>query len=249
MGKNVALVTGGTGGIGTATCLLLSASGFETYALDHPSRAEKIQDSWLVEVNQTSSSQIQAVFADVGDYESCAKMAESLLNETGGVTVLVNAAGITRDALFTKMQQHQWNEVMSSNLDSLFNVTHQFINPMIEQGYGRIVNISSVSGGKGQFGQTNYAATKAGVHGFTKALAQEVANKGITVNTISPGYVATPMVMAIRDDIREKIVDLIPVGRMGQPEEIAHVIGFLVDEKSGYITGANIDINGGLWMH
>jgi len=196
-----------------------------------------------------TSDTIDVRFADVANFESCEKMASDLIERWGPVSLLVNAAGITRDTTLGKMDQHQWNDVLRTNLDSLFNITRQFIRPMVDQGYGRIINISSVNGQKGQFGQTNYSAAKAGVHGFTMSLAQEVAAKGITVNTISPGYVDTNMVMAIPEDIREQIIKQIPVGRAAEPSEIARVICFLGEEQSGYITGANIDINGGLWMH
>lgn len=243
-----ALITGGTGGIGTEICLHLSSAGYRIIALDHPAQKDQLTD-WLDKINQQADNHIELCFADVGDFDSCTTCAEEILRVHGSPSVLVNAAGITRDTTLRKMDLHQWQDVIRTNLDSVFNVTRQFVQPMADQGFGRIINISSVSGQKGQFGQTNYAAAKAGMHGFTKALAQELASKGVTVNTISPGYVSTSMVMAIREDIRANIVDQIPVGRMAEPSEIARVVAFLADDQSGYITGANIDINGGLWMH
>lgn len=248
MSTQYALVTGGSGGIGTEICVELAASGFRILALDHPSRKEHLTD-WLEQINQRANTRVDLCFADVGEFDSCLACAEEIIDQYDSPTVLVNGAGITRDTTLRKMDKHQWDDVLRTNLDSVFNVTRQFIEPMVEKGFGRIINISSVSGQSGQFGQTNYAAAKAGMHGFTKALAQELASKGITVNTISPGYVATAMVEAIREDIRADIVKQIPVGRLAQPAEIARVVSFLSDENSGYITGANIDINGGLWMH
>jgi len=244
----LALVTGGTGGIGTEICKKFARAGMRVIALDIPSRVEQAK-SWQAELNSAESLEIQVATADVADFDSCQAMAEEVLAKHGAVTYLVNAAGITRDSTLAKMDKLMWQDVVRTDLDSVFNITRQFLEPMIEQRYGRIINISSVNGRKGQFGQTNYSAAKAGVHGFTKALSQEMASKGITVNTVSPGYVGTPMVMAIREDVREKIVQQIPMKRLAEPSEIAHVVSFLCDKASGYITGANIDINGGLWMH
>ncbi|MBU6476067.1 MAG: acetoacetyl-CoA reductase, partial [Alphaproteobacteria bacterium] len=185
---------------------------------------------------------------DVADFGQCLVTAEEIASDLGSIQVLVNNAGITRDSSLRKMTQQQWVDVISSDLDSVFNMTRSVINGMMENGFGRVINISSINGQKGQFGQTNYAAAKAGMHGFTKALAQEVAQKGITVNTISPGYVATDMVMAVAEDIRNRIMDQIPLGRFGTPEDIAHVVSFLADNDSGFITGANIAVNGGHYM-
>lgn len=180
---------------------------------------------------------------------SCADCIKTVEELTGGsVDVLVNNAGITRDGMFKKMSWEQWNEVLSANLDSMFHMTRLVINPMLEKGFGRVINISSVNAQKGQFGQCNYSAAKAGIHGFTKALAQEVAAKGVTVNTLSPGYIMTPMVAKISEDIQAKICSTIPVGRFGNPEEIGRAIAFLADENSGYITGSDLSINGGLHM-
>ncbi|OQX02367.1 MAG: beta-ketoacyl-ACP reductase, partial [Thiothrix lacustris] len=163
--------------------------------------------------------------------------------------IIVNCAGITRDATFKKITPAHWAAVMKTNLDSVFNVTHQFVNEMAERGFGRVINISSINGQKGQFGQTNYSAAKAGVHGFSMALAQEVARKGVTINTLSPGYIATEMVMAIAEDVRNKIIAQIPVGRLGTPEEMAAIVSFLASDKAGFITGANISANGGQFIH
>jgi len=244
----LALVTGGTGGIGTEICKNFAHAGMQVVALDIPSRLDEAM-AWQADMKEQHKLDIRVATADVADFNSCQSMAEEVLASYGAVSVLVNAAGITSDSTLAKMDKSMWDNVLRTDLDSVFNITRQFIEPMIAQQYGRIVNVSSVNGRKGQFGQTNYSAAKAGVHGFTKALSQEMANKGVTVNTVSPGYVGTPMVMAIREDIREKIVQQIPMKRLAHPSEIAHVVSFLCDSASAYITGANIDINGGLWMH
>ena len=185
---------------------------------------------------------------DVGDNEQCAEVMARIEAEHGGVDVLVNNAGITRDTTMRKMSYEQWQAVLRINLDGVFNVTRQLLPGMLERGWGRIVNISSINGQKGQIGQTNYAAAKAGMHGFTKSLALEVARKGITVNTVSPGYIATEMVMAVREDIRQQIIAQIPVGRLGQPEEIAAAVAYLVSDEAGFVTGSNLSINGGQHM-
>jgi acetoacetyl-CoA reductase len=175
-------------------------------------------------------------------------MGDKLNADFGGVDVLVNNAGITKDGTFRKMVPDQWNAVLTVNLDSVFNVTKQFIDGMLNKSWGRVINISSINGQKGQFGQTNYSAAKAGMHGFSMALAQETAKKGITVNSISPGYIGTEMVMAIPEDVRNQIVAQIPVGRLGKPEEIAALVAFLASEDGAFITGANIAANGGQHM-
>ncbi len=189
------------------------------------------------------------VFGDVTDFDAMGEMVRDLTAEHGGVDILINCAGITRDATFRKMTPEQWRAVLSTNLDSVFNVTRHVIDGMVERGWGRIINISSVNAVRGQFGQTNYAAAKAGILGFTKSLAQEVVKKGVTVNAISPGYVQTEMVMAIREDVRQKIVSEIPAGRLAMPEEIADAVAFLASENSAYITGTNLAVNGGLHMY
>jgi acetoacetyl-CoA reductase len=189
--------------------------------------------------------QVPLYVFDVGDNQASTETIERILNEHGNIDVLVNNAGITRDASIRKMSYQQWEEVIRVDLNSLFNVTQPVLPGMVEKGFGRIVNISSINGQKGQFGQTNYSAAKAGVHGFTKALAQEVARKGITVNTVSPGYIATDMVMGMDEQIREKIVASIPVGRLGRPEEVAAAVAYLVSDDAGFVTGADLSINGG----
>jgi acetoacetyl-CoA reductase len=188
-------------------------------------------------------------FGDVSDFEAMGVMVKKIEADHGPVSVLVNCAGITRDSTFRKMTPEQWHSVISTNLDSVFNVTRHVIDGMIERGWGRIVNISSVNAVRGQFGQTNYSAAKAGILGFTKSLAQEVVRKGITVNAVSPGYVQTDMVMAIREDVRDKIVAEIPAGRLARPEEVADAVGFLASDNAAYITGTNLSVNGGLHMY
>ena len=191
-----------------------------------------------------------AIFrCDVSFYDECAAMAEAIEQQLGSVAVLVNNAGITRDTTLRKMSPEHWDAVIRSNLDSLFNVTRPLINGMVANGFGRIINISSINGRKGQFGQTNYSAAKAGMHGFTKALAQEVAGKGVTVNTIAPGYIATDMVMAVPEEIRNKIIAQIPVGRLGRPEEIAAAVAYLASDEAGFVTGSELSINGGQHMY
>ena len=245
MSKKTALVTGGIGGIGTAVCQELLHKGNRVIAGYHPSEAEQAQAA-LAEWEKEGAD-VSIVAGDVSSFSSCAKMAEEIQKKGHVVDIIVNCAGITRDKTLKKMGEDDWNAVINVDLNSMFNVTRQFIDGMLERGYGRIVNISSVNGQKGQFGQTNYSAAKAGVHGFTMALAQEVARKGITVNTISPGYVDTTMTQAIPEDITKQIVAQIPMGRMAKPEEIAYVIGFLTDTRVDYITGANIPVNGGMF--
>jgi acetoacetyl-CoA reductase len=195
-----------------------------------------------------SGVKVWAAEGDVNEYEACAEMFYRVRSTIGPVEILVNNAGITRDGVFKRMSPDDWYSVINTNLNSVFNVTRQVIEGMTERGWGRIVNISSVNALKGQFGQTNYSAAKAGMHGFTKALAQEVVKRGVTVNTISPGYVETDMVRAIRPETLRSIIEQIPMARLAQPSEIAGLIAFLVSEEAGYITGANIAINGGLYM-
>lgn len=247
MKSKVALVTGGMGGIGTAICQHLADQGAYVIAAynrngDHDS-AKKIQIE-----QQNLGFNIDIHYADVADFESCAEMTKAIENKYGAIDILVNNAGITRDVPLYKMEVEQWHSVLNTNLDSIFNVTRNVINGMIARQYGRIINISSINAQKGQYGQSNYAASKAGVHGFTKSLSQEVARKGITVNTISPGYIETSMVMAVSETIREKIIEQIPVGRLGTPDEIARAVGFLASNTSGFITGTNLTINGGQYL-
>jgi len=242
--KRVAYVTGGMGGIGTAICQRLHKDGFTVVAGCGPSRDF---DKWLGEQKALGYT-FYASVGNVGDWDSTVAAFEKVKAEQGPVDVLVNNAGITRDGQFRKMSKADWDAVIRTNLDSLFNVTKQVIDGMIDRGFGRIVNISSVNGQKGQFGQTNYSTAKAGIHGFTMALAQEVASKGVTVNTVSPGYVGTEMVRAIRPDVLEKIVNSVPAKRLGAPEEIASIISWISSDEGGYATGADFSLNGGLHM-
>lgn len=242
MSKRVALVTGGNGGIGTEICKLLAASGHAVVSTCVDAEKENVR-AWQQGLAE-SGVDVDWVECNVADFDSCAAMAEIVLARHGQVDVLVNAAGITRDGFLHKMARHNWESVIATNLSGAFNVTRQFIEGMRERGYGRIVNISSVNGQTGQFGQTNYSAAKAGLHGFSMALAKESARKGVTANTVSPGYVDTPMTAAMPDEVRNQIVSQIPAGRMARPEEIARVVAFLVDEGSAYINGANIPVNG-----
>jgi len=248
MASRVALVTGGVGGIGTAICKRLAADGHfvvANYAIPGT------EDRWsqAMAAAGLNGTQTALAFGDVTDFDAMGEMIRKIEAEHGPIAVLVNCAGITRDSTFRKMTLEQWRAVLSTNLDSVFNVTRHVIDGMIERGWGRIVNISSVNAVRGQFGQTNYAAAKAGILGFTKSLAQEVVRKGITVNAISPGYVQTDMVMAIREDVRKQIVSQIPAGRLAMPEEIADAVAFLASDKSAYITGTNLAVNGGLHMY
>lgn len=242
----VALVTGGIGGLGTAICKALHDQGRRVVAGYHPSEKEDA-NKWQSE-RAREGYPFELAEGDVSDYESAKAMVEEVLNRLGSIDILVNNAGITRDKLFRKMEHSQWREVLATNLDSAFNVTRHIVEGMLERGFGRIINISSVNGQKGQFGQTNYSASKAGLHGFTMALAQEVAYKGVTVNTISPGYIETQMTLAVPEEVRAKIIESIPMGRMGQPREIGQVAAFLCHDDSTYITGANVPVNGGLYM-
>lgn len=247
MSKRVALVTGGTGGLGTAICRRLVSEGY-TVAAGYNSGGDHDKAKAWQEEQRAAGFDIHISFGDVRDFDSCARCIDDVQTRLGPVDVLVNNAGITRDSTLRKMTKEQWDAVLVSNLDSVFNMTRHVINGMVDRGFGRIVNVSSVNAQKGQLGQTNYAAAKSGIHGFTKALAQEVARKGVTVNTVSPGYIATKMVMAVAQEIREEIIRGIPVGRLGTPEEVAHAVAFLISEQSGFITGANLSLNGGQHM-
>jgi acetoacetyl-CoA reductase len=233
------------GGIGTAICKRLACNGTKVVANCLPGYEAK--DEWL-EKMRDEGHQVYAAEGNVEDYEACADMMYRIRSTLGPVDVLINNAGITRDGVFRRMSPNDWYAVINTNLNSVFNVTRQVIEGMMERGWGRIINISSVNALKGQFGQTNYSAAKAGMHGFTKALAQETVKKGVTVNTISPGYVDTDMVRAIKPEVLESIVTAIPMGRLARPEEIAGLVAYLSSDDAGYITGANISINGGLHM-
>lgn len=241
----VALVTGGTGGIGASICLKLAAEGAKV-ATNY--RNKEKAEAWQKECKDKGFD-IAIYQVDVTDYEGCQKMIEQIEKDLGPVDILVNNAGITKDTTLRKMTREKWDAVMDINLNGLFNVTQPIIEGMTNRGWGRIVNIASVNGQKGQIGQTNYTATKAGMHGFTMSLAQEVARKGVTVNTVSPGYIATEMVMAVPENIREQIVAQIPVGRLGTAEEVAELVSYLVSDNAGFTTGANFAMNGGQHMH
>jgi acetoacetyl-CoA reductase len=245
MSKKVAYVTGGMGGIGTAICQRLHKDGFTVIAGCGPTRDHA---KWLAE-QKAEGYEFFASVGNVGDWASTVEAFSKAKAEHGTIDVLVNNAGITRDRMFVKMTPEDWSAVIETNLNSMFNVTKQVVGDMVEKGWGRIVNISSVNGAKGQAGQTNYSAAKAGMHGFTMALAQEMANKGVTVNTVSPGYIGTDMVNAIRQEVLDKIIGTIPVKRLGKPSEIASIIAWLATDEGGYSTGADFSVNGGLHMH
>lgn len=244
--QRVALVTGGMGGLGEAICMKLAALGDKvvvTYSPGNKNAAE-----WLRAMNDMGYG-FKGYPCDVSDFDSCKACVDQVVADMGKVDVLVNNAGITRDMTFKKMTKADWDAVIRTNLDSCFNMTKQVMDAMMDRGWGRIVNISSVNGQKGAFGQTNYSAAKAGMHGFTKALALEVAKKGVTVNTISPGYIGTKMVMAIPQEVLDsKILPQIPMSRLGKPEEIAGLVAYLASEEAAFVTGANISINGGQHM-
>ncbi|MDO9400633.1 MAG: acetoacetyl-CoA reductase [Polaromonas sp.] len=241
----VALVTGGMGGLGEAICIKLAA--LEYHVVTTYSPGNKKAAEWLASMKENGFN-FRAYPCDVSDYDSAQQCVALIEKEIGPIDVLVNNAGITRDGQFRKMSKADWDAVISTNLNSMFNVTKQVIEGMIESGFGRIINISSVNGQKGQFGQVNYSTAKAGLHGFTMALAQEVAAKGVTVNTVSPGYIGTDMVKAIRPDVLEKIVAGVPAKRLGTPEEIASIISWIASDEGGYATGADFSLNGGLHM-
>ena len=242
----VALVTGGMGGLGTALCRRLDAAGFRVVTTYSP--ANRAPDAWLA-AQRDEGCRFTAYKVDVGDFADTEWMMQKLLAEMGRLDVLVNNAGIKRDCSLRKMALEDWTSVLHTNLDSVFNVTRQALEPMMVQRSGRIINISSVNAQQGSFGQVNYAAAKAGMHGFTKALALEVACHGITVNTVSPGYLRSRMARQVPDEIMQsKILPTIPVGRLGEPDEVAALVAYLASEGAGFVTGANIAINGGQHM-
>jgi len=244
--KRVALVTGGMGGLGEAICVKLAALGYAVVTTYSP--ANTGAEKWLREMRERGYD-FHAYPCDVADWDGCVACIKRITDEVGPVDVLVNNAGITRDMTFRKMDRANWDAVMRTDLDSCFNMTKQVCDGMVDRNWGRIINISSVNGQKGAFGQTNYSAAKAGMHGFTKALALEVARKGVTVNTISPGYIGTKMVMAIpREVLDTKIIPQIPMGRLGKPEEVAGLVAYLASEEAAFVSGANIAINGGQHM-
>jgi acetoacetyl-CoA reductase len=242
-----ALVTGGMGGLGETISIKLADAGYKVLVTYSPSNTK--YRSWLEEMKSRGHT-FPAYPVDVVNYDDCAAKCAQLQREHGPIDILVNNAGITRDMTFKKMTKADWDAVMRTNLDSCFNMTKQVMDGMLERVWGRVINVSSVNGQKGAFGQTNYSAAKAGIHGFTKALALECARKGVTVNTISPGYIGTKMVTAIPKEILDsKILPQIPIGRLGKPEEVAGLIIYLCSEEAAFVTGANISINGGQHMY
>jgi acetoacetyl-CoA reductase len=246
MAQRIALITGGMGGLGESISTKMADAGFKVVVTHSP--GNKNAAAWVADYNSKGYS-FAAYGVDVADYDSCAACVGKVQSEVGPVDILINNAGITRDMTFKKMTKADWDMVIHTNLDSAFNMAKQVCDGMVERGWGRIVNVSSVNGSKGAFGQTNYAAAKAGMHGFTKSLALEVAKKGVTVNTISPGYIGTKMVMAIPKEVLDsKILPQIPIGRLGKPEEIAGLIIYLCSDEAAFVTGANIAINGGQHM-
>jgi acetoacetyl-CoA reductase len=244
--QKIALVTGGIGGIGTAICIALADQDRKVIAGYFPPEKE-IAAAWR-DKHHANGYDFEIVACDVSDFESSQKMLHDVEETIGAVDILVNCAGITRDKTLRRMTPDQWDSVLRTNLDSAFNVTRHVVENMSDNGFGRIVNISSVNGQKGQFGQANYSAAKAGLHGFTKAVAQELAARGVTVNSVSPGYVKTAMTDAIPEAVRDSIIQQVPMGRMALPDEIAYVVSFLTDDRNTYMTGANLPVNGGMYM-
>ncbi len=242
------LITGGMGGIGTAIAQHLAKLGAKVAVSYNKGGDHTAAKSWQADQKKCGFDFL-ICHGDITDFAAIQNMIQDILRQIGHIDILINNAGITEDATLMKMSYDQWHKVINTNLNGIFNVTRNILNCMIEKQYGRIINISSINGQKGQFGQTNYCAAKAGIHGFTKALAQETARKGITVNTISPGYVRTAMIERVPENILESIIKQIPVGRLAEPEEIARLVGFLASDASGYITGSNFSINGGQHMY
>ena len=247
MVQRIALVTGGMGGLGEAICMKLARMGIKVIVTYSPGNTKHAE--WLKDMAARDYHFI-AYACDVGDFDDCTRMVAQVAKDAGPIDILINNAGITRDMTFKKMTKVDWDAVMTTNLDSVFNVSKPVVDGMVERGWGRVINVSSVNGQKGAFGQTNYSAAKAGMHGFTKALALEVAKKGVTVNTISPGYIGTKMVLAIPKEVLDsKIIPQIPIGRLGKPEEIAGLCAYLASDEAAFLTGANIAINGGQHMY
>lgn len=245
--RRVAIVTGGIGGIGTAICERLAKEGVQVVATYHPAEEDKLV-GWNKE-RAAAGVEVAVAVCDVSSAEDSARMVAEVSNEFGPVDIIVNCAGITRDMTMKRMDAENWEAVINTNLNSAFYVTKPAWEGMLSRGFGRVINISSVNGQRGQFGQANYSAAKAGMHGFTMALAYEGAAKGVTVNTVSPGYIATAMTAAMREDVLESIVSGIPMRRLGTPEEIASAVAFLAADEQAYITGANIPVNGALFVH
>ena len=246
MTQRVAVVTGGMGGLGEAICIKLAQMKYRVVATYSPGNTKSAD--WVKDM-QARGFEMHAVPVDVSDFDSCEKAAARIQAEVGPIDVLVNNAGITRDMTFKRMGKVDWDAVLRTNLDSVFNMTKPVCDGMVDRGWGRIINISSINGQKGAFGQANYSAAKAGMHGVTKALALEVARKGVTVNTISPGYIGTKMVLAVPKEVLDsKIIPQIPVGRLGKPDEVAGLVAYLCSDEAAFVTGANIAINGGQHM-
>src|SRR6185295_16888077 len=246
MAQRIALVTGGMGGLGEAICMKLEKMGIRVVVTYSPGNTK--HGEWLKEM-KAQGHDFAAYACDVSDFDSCQRAVTQVTKDLGPIDILINNAGITRDMTFKKMTKVDWDAVMKTNLDSVFNVTKPIVDGMVERGWGRVINVSSVNGQKGAFGQTNYSAAKAGMHGFSKALAYEVARKGVTVNTISPGYIGTKMVLAIPKDVLDtKIIPQIPMGRLGKPDEVAGLCAYLASDEAAFLTGANIAINGGQHM-
>jgi acetoacetyl-CoA reductase len=248
MNKRIALVTGGVGGIGTSICLALAKHGYFTIANYVVLGSES---PWHAAMSAAGfdDAHCASVHADVSEFTACGEMIRKIESQYGPVDVLINCAGITRDVQLYKMSPEQWHAVINTNLNSVFNVTRHVIEGMCKRGFGRIVSISSINGSKGAFGQTNYAAAKAGIVGFTKSLAQEVARNGVTVNAVSPGFIETDMTRAMREDMRRQVLAAIPAGRAGTPDEVAHAVMHLIADESAYITGTNVAVNGGIHMY
>ncbi|MBQ4847374.1 acetoacetyl-CoA reductase [Pseudoalteromonas sp. MMG013] len=246
--QQTAIVTGAFGGIGTAIAKQLANANYFVIAVASERRSQADYDAWLNQT-QINPNQVKALFLDVTNVQACETQLTEVIVERGRIDVLVNNAGITRDTSFKKMSHTQWSEVINTNLNALFNMTHPLFAHMCANKYGRIVNISSVNGQKGQFGQANYAAAKAGMIGFTKSLAYEGARAGVTVNVVAPGYTETPMVAAMRQDVLDNIKAQVPMQRLASPDEVAHAVVYLASEKAAYITGETLALNGGLYMN
>lgn len=247
MMQRTALITGGMGGLGETISTKMHDAGYRVVVTNSPNN--KNSETWLADM-KARGYEVSAFPIDVADYNSCEQGVAKIQQEVGPVDILINNAGITKDHTFRKMTKADWDAVIHTNLDSVFNMTKQVLDGMVTRGWGRVINVSSVNGQKGAFGQTNYSAAKAGMHGFTKALALEVARKGVTVNTISPGYIGTKMVTAIpKEVLDDKILPQIPVNRLGKPDEVAGLIVYLCSDEAAFLTGANVSINGGQHMH
>ena len=246
MERMTAVVTGGTGGIGTTICQRL-ATNYQVVACYFKDGRHEEAKKWQI-AQKEQGFDVDIIYADIANFNDCETLTALVMERYGQIDVLVNNAGITHDSSLKKMTIEQWHQVINANLTSVFNMTRNVLPAMLDKGYGRIISIASINGRKGQFGQCNYAASKSALFGFTKSLAQEVASKGITVNTISPGYIETPMLSTMKEDVLKSIVANIPAGRLGRPEEVANAVAFLAAQNAGFITGANLDINGGQYM-